>query len=65
MPKKKLTAWNVIGTILVAVGLVWLLQGIGVFGGSAMSGVTFWAIMGGIAIVLGVLIVIKPPTPRK
>lgn len=65
MSKKKLTVWNVIGTVLVAVGLVWLLQGIGLFGGSVMSGVTFWAVMGVIAIVLGVLVVIKPPSPRK
>lgn len=64
MPKK-LTMWKVIGTVLVAVGLVWLLQGVGLFGGSAMSGVTFWAIMGVIALVLGVLVIIKPPASRK
>ena len=48
----------ILGLVLVVVGVVWTLQGTGVIGGSAMSGVTFWAIagpvvaLGGLALAL-------------
>ena len=32
--------------ILILVGVVWIAQGIGLVGGSAMSGSSFWAIVG-------------------
>jgi hypothetical protein len=34
------------GILLVLVGLVWTLQGVGVVGGSPMTGVTIWAVIG-------------------
>ena len=36
----------VVGVLLIAMGGLWFLQGIGVVGGSAMTGVTLWAIVG-------------------
>ena len=42
------------GGILVATGLVWLFQGLGVLPGSFMSGDPFWAWLGGAAVVVGV-----------
>jgi len=36
---------------LAAVGAVWLGQGIGVIGGSFMSGEPFWAIIGAVMLV--------------
>lgn len=37
---------RVIGVIVGLVGLVWLFQGIGVLGGSFMSGSSTWATIG-------------------
>ena len=39
------------------VGVVWLLQGLGVLPGSFMTGQLFWAVMGAILIVVGGLLV--------
>jgi hypothetical protein len=46
----------VVGVLLVLTGLVWTLQGLDVLGGSAMSGVTLWAIIGPIVAVGGVVL---------
>jgi hypothetical protein len=43
----------ILGALLVLVGLVWTLQGLDVLGGSAMSGVTLWAIVGPVVVILG------------
>ena len=43
-----------LGVLLVVVGLVWTLQGLGVLGGSAMSGVTLWAVVGPLVALAGV-----------
>ena len=42
------------GLILVTVGVLWTLQGLGMVGGSVMSGVTLWAIVGPIVAAIGV-----------
>lgn len=44
------------GVVLIAVGVLWTLQGLGVVGGSVMSGVTLWAIIGPVVAVGGVLL---------
>ena len=49
----------VVGLLLVAMGLVWMLQGLGVIGGSAMSGQTLWAIVGPVVAVAGVALVVR------
>ena len=46
-----------LGVLLVLVGLIWTLQGLGVIAGSAMTGVTLWAIIGPIVAVLGIWLV--------
>jgi len=43
----------VVGGLLVGIGLLWTLQGLGVVGGSVMSGVTIWAVIGPVVAVLG------------
>ncbi len=45
--------WNIIGVVLILLGIVWFMQGIGILLGSAMSDQVQWAIYGGIAILLG------------
>jgi glucose dehydrogenase len=37
--------------VLALVGLIWLGQGVGLIGGSAMSGSSFWAIVGVVLLV--------------
>jgi hypothetical protein len=48
----------VVGALLVAVGALWTVQGVGYVGGSAMSGVTLWAVVGPIVAVVGVLLAV-------
>ncbi|MCW2712913.1 MAG: hypothetical protein JWP24_3107 [Marmoricola sp.] len=36
----------VLSALMIAVGLLWTLQGLDVVKGSAMSGVEFWAVIG-------------------
>jgi hypothetical protein len=46
-----------IGALLVLAGGVWALQGLGYVRGSAMTGVTFWAIAGPIVALAGVALI--------
>jgi hypothetical protein len=48
-----------LGALLILVGLIWTLQGLDVLGGSAMSGVTLWAIVGPIVAILGAWLVVR------
>jgi hypothetical protein len=43
-----------LGVLLVFIGVGWTLQGIDVMKGSAMSGVTLWAVVGPIVAIAGV-----------
>ena len=47
---------SVISVVLMAIGAVWFFQGIGVLPGSYMSGQTRWAVNGGIAVAVGVVL---------
>ena len=46
----------VIGALLVAIGLVWIGQGLGLIPGSFMTGDPFWAAAGGVALVIGIVV---------
>ena len=54
----------VIGVLLLLVGALWTLQGLGYVGGSAMSGVTLWAIIGPIVALAGLGLALSRPRPR-
>lgn len=45
-----------VGIVLVLIGAVWFFQGIGMLGGSPMTGQSFWAIVGSILIIAGILL---------
>ena len=45
-----------IGALIAVMGVIWTLQGLGHLGGSVMSGVTFWAVVGPIVALLGLAI---------
>jgi hypothetical protein len=46
-------ALNVIGVLLLLIGVIWILQGINVLPGSFMTGQIKWAAYGGLAVVAG------------
>jgi hypothetical protein len=48
----------VVGALLALMGIVWTLQGVGVLGGSPMTGVTLWAIVGPIVAVVGIAVAV-------
>jgi len=50
--------WIGLGVLLAVVGVIWGLQGLGVLGGSAMSGKSLWAVVGPVIAVVGVVLVV-------
>ncbi|HEX6872785.1 MAG TPA: hypothetical protein VF163_16940 [Micromonosporaceae bacterium] len=46
----------ILGGIAVLTGVLWTLQGLGLVGGSVMSGDSTWAIIGPIVAVVGMLV---------
>jgi hypothetical protein len=56
------------GTVLILLGGLWILQGVGILAGSVMTGQTFWAIVGGILLIVGLVLCVlgvrqRPTTP--
>ena len=49
----------VIGIVLCLVGAVWFGQGVGVIGGSFMTGEALWAVIGAIAILFGAALLVS------
>jgi drug/metabolite transporter superfamily protein YnfA len=49
----------VLGVVLVLIGGVFTLQGLGYLAGSAMTGVTLWAIIGPILAVVGIVLILR------
>jgi formate-dependent nitrite reductase membrane component NrfD len=47
-----------LGALLTVAGIIFALQGFGDLGGSPMTGVTLWAVIGPIAAVIGLVMVI-------
>jgi len=45
-----------VGFLLTLAGVVFTLQGVGILGGSVMSGVTFWAVAGPVIALAGLII---------
>jgi hypothetical protein len=47
-----------IGAIVAVMGVIFMFQGLGVIGGSAMTGSTLWAILGPIIALAGIVLVV-------
>lgn len=45
-----------IGVLLVFIGILWTLQGLDIVGGSGMSGVGIWAVIGPFVALIGVVV---------
>jgi hypothetical protein len=55
---------RIVGLLLVLVGAVWALQGVGVIGGSGMTGSTRWLVIGLVLVVAGLVLVARRRAPR-
>ena len=53
----------VVGVLMIAVGVLWTLQGLGYVGGSSMSGEDQWAVIGPAVAGLGVALTWSWPSP--
>jgi len=61
-------ALNIIGVLFVLVGGVWFLQGINIMLGSPMSGQPQWAWSGGLAVLIGIGLLVfanRRAAPKK
>ena len=47
-----------VGFLLMLAGVVFTLQGVGVLGGSVMSGTTFWAVAGPVIALAGLVLAV-------
>ena len=57
--------FNVAGVLAMLMGTVWFLQGINVLPGSFMTGQIRWAVYGAIAVVLGMLLLVRANRPSR
>lgn len=63
---------GIAGVLLCLVGAVWIGQGVGAIGGSAMSGHSQYAVLGGVTVLIGLALLFwayrvhrRPPIPRS
>ena len=56
---------NILGVVMVLIGVVWFFQGINVLLGSFMSGSSLYAVLGAILVVVGIIVLIFTNRPRK
>ncbi|HUR35884.1 MAG TPA: hypothetical protein VM032_18900 [Vicinamibacterales bacterium] len=47
------------GVMLIVVGLIWFFQGLGFLPGSFMSGQPRWAVIGGITVLVGAVLLAR------
>ncbi len=53
------------GLLAVVLGLLWTLQGLDVIDGSVMSGVSFWAFVGPVVALAGVVLIVLAMRARR
>jgi hypothetical protein len=57
--------FNVAGVLALLMGTVWFLQGINVLPGSFMTGQIRWAVYGAIAVVIGLMLLVRANRPSR
>lgn len=55
----------IVGIVLGVVGVVWIGQGVGAIGGSFMTGQAGWAVIGAVALALGIVLVVGASRTRR
>ena len=58
-------ALNIVGVVLVLFGSIWFLQGVSVLPGSFMTGQIRWAVYGGIAVIAGIVLLVRARRLRR
>ena len=58
-------ALNIVGALLVLMGITWFLQGINILPGSFMTGQIQWAVYGGITAVVGLIVLVTANRRRQ
>jgi uncharacterized protein YjeT (DUF2065 family) len=48
---------RIVGVVLMLMGVIWFFQGINILPGSFMTGQIQWAIYGGIAVIVGAVVI--------
>ena len=59
------TGWMIVGVVLVLVGLLWMLQGLGLVGGSFMTGAREWLWIGLATALVGAALTIWAGRRRR
>ncbi len=54
-----------IGVVLVLIGGLWTLQGVGLVGGSSMTGSGIWVVLGLIVVASGVAVLVPRGSRRR
>lgn len=54
-----------LGAMLVVIGAVFTFQGLGYLAGSAMTGVTLWAVIGPIVALVGLVLIARSVQNRR
>jgi uncharacterized membrane protein HdeD (DUF308 family) len=49
---------SIAGTLMVLMGVIWILQGFNILPGSFMTGQIQWAVYGGIAVAAGIVLLV-------
>jgi len=50
--------WLTLGLLAVVLGVLWTAQGLDLLGGSVMSGVTIWAVIGPVVTLAGLVLIV-------
>ena len=58
-------ALSIVGSLLVLLGGIWVLQGINVLPGSFMTGQIRWAVYGGISMATGIVLLLWANRRRR
>ncbi|MEJ5944880.1 hypothetical protein WDZ17_06170 [Pseudokineococcus basanitobsidens] len=56
---------TVVGVVLVLLGALFFLQGVGVVGGSPMTGSSFWAVAGPVIALVGLYLAVLRRVGRR
>ncbi len=63
--RTKKVVLTVVGILAILIGLLWVGQGIGLIGGSTMTGDSKWFVIGAILAIVGVLLIVVGRGPNR
>lgn len=57
--------WNILGVLLILIGIVWILQGINILPGSFMTGRLQYAFLGIVLDIIGLVLLVYTNRSRE